>query len=164
MKRRLGLVSNSSSSSYIVIDTTDTDFFPNEKDAMDELVIDGTKGEVEFGWGLKTITDMWSRINFSYLQALYTKWHEPWRKEIYEKSGKNVEMLEDTLKKFFGAKKITWKISHDWDCEKDETHGYIDHQSAAYEGKNLEMFESPEILAQFLFGKNSKIELDNDNG
>lgn len=40
---------------------------------------------------------------------------------------------------------------------------YIDHQSAAYEGENEEIFENKQKMKDFIFGRGSYIQLDNDN-
>ncbi len=66
------------------------------------------------------------------------------------------------IKDFTGVQNIRSIITsdlHKHGC----VYGYIDHQSAACDGENLEMFENDDALARFLFGKESRIVLDNDN-
>lgn len=75
-----------------------------------------------------------------------------------------LEMLENVLKRRSGANEIVWKITTSYDDQSSLTWGYIDHQSSAVEGENTEIFESEETLERFLFGPQSRIELNNDNG
>lgn len=136
MKIRSGFVSNSSSSSFIVIGYGDEESLNSCSDVL-KL---GPLGETEFGWGPKTITDMHSRINFAKIQA--------------EGNLKWEDMLESVIKKNAKCKSIEWDLG-EW--------YYIDHQSAACEDANIEMFDSEDDLRRFLFCEDSRIELDNDN-
>jgi hypothetical protein len=141
MKTRTGFVSNSSSSSFVIIDADD-----GHVTLAGEMAF-GHKGTTEFGWGPGVANDVHSRINFAYLQTHY--------------SGQHLDMLEDVIKEHTGLDdSIVWEISTDWN---DNNWGYIDHQSSAVEGENMEIFDNKDKLKDFLFGKGSYIHLDNDN-
>ena len=164
MKIRNSFISNSSSSSFIVIDSKinpDLNLFID-----DGIFILGEKGEYEFGWQNEKYRDLNSKINFCYIQAKY----------MVERSTNSdyIEMLYKVLKDYFPQIQDIIPILTIWsDNIKYVEHsmygkmrtkgGYIDHASAATEDENLEMFESEDNLRAFLFGDNSYIQNDNDN-
>ena len=143
MKFRNGFVSNSSSSSFVVIGK---EVSSNTKLPNDYVV--GASGECEFGWDFVKYDDIDDRINFAYIQA---GCKDDW-----------MYMLEELLKAH-GVQEFESRITNEWDCEGDEVYGYIDHQSAACEGENTEIFDSPEILERFIFCVDSFIQGGNDN-
>ena len=138
MKKRIGFVSNSSSSSFIVIGTGKDESYIVKQAAAEGYIIFGSQGETEFGWGPAVITDVFSRINFARIQA--------------ENKPEWQEMLDDVIRQETDCDAICWEVD-----------GYIDHQSAAHEGENIEMFDSKDMLRRFLFCSDSFIQLDNDN-
>jgi hypothetical protein len=73
------------------------------------------------------------------------------------------EMLEEVIKENTGAIDIDWRISTDYHPPEGYTWAYIDHQSAACEGSNTEMFNSRDDLKNFLFCPDSLIQTGNDN-
>ena len=92
--------------------------------------------------------DVFSRLNFAYIQARYVKREQP----------KYMKMLVRVLKESLGVKKVYWNEKED-----EYENGYIDHQSAYVEGQNMEMFASEEELKKFLFSEESYIQTGNDN-
>ena len=147
MKVRRGFVSNSSSSSFIVVDASRGYKFPNFNRT---ILVDGDFGETEFGWGPDTIRGGNSRIIFAYLQTLYAPNRPEW-----------LEMLERVIRENTNAENIVWDVTLDYGA--GDNWGYIDHQSSVVEGENTEMFDSDKMMKDFLFGSRSKIVLDNDN-
>lgn len=147
MKIRNGFVSNSSSSSFVVVDAH-RGFINTPNSLCQDSFVVGNTGATEFGWGQDVLYDCESRINFAYLQTIEGK-NEKW-----------LQMLEEVIKENSNVKDIEYNISLDYN---GENWGYIDHQSSACEGENTEIFDSKEYLKEFIFGKDSKIVLDNDN-
>lgn len=141
MKIRNGFVSNSSSSSFIIIGKK------IKNHILPEGYIIGEYGETEFGWDPEKHYNIHSKINFAYLQALTNK---EW-----------MNMLYNMLKKH-GVKNIMIGITEDYN-KKTGRWAYIDHQSHASEGRNIEMFNDEESLERFLFSDDSYIQCDNDN-
>jgi hypothetical protein len=160
MKVRSGFVSNSSSSSFIVIGKRDDGMMGKNRARLglglrnDEnvLVVDEDTGEHEFGWEPDTHSFVGDRVIFAYLQTRYAKSDE-WR-----------TLLEDVIKEYTGVTEIRWQFSmyDDFD-DGDFIHAYIDHQSCATEDMNTEMFYSRDALTQFLFNDDSYIQTNNDN-
>lgn len=147
MKIRNGFVSNSSSSSFIVINGRGQLSLPLLKSMGDKYGVYhiGENGHTDFGWEQTKYSDTDSKINFAYLQAA--------RYVNLDKSIEWLSMLNDSIKRNTGATAVMPMYDQ----------GYIDHQSCASEGSNTEMFNSPGALDDFLFGEGSYIQGDNDN-
>jgi hypothetical protein len=148
MKTRTGFVSNSSSSSFVVIRSGNYEPYKINKDTI-KIPDDFNNSTLKFGWGPGRITDTESKINFAYMQCRIAN------------NNKWLSMLEKVIKKECKVKKIIWNIAVNYMDEGIK--GYIDHQSSASEGENTEIFNSKEALTYFLFGAKSFIQLDNDN-
>lgn len=162
MKVRSGFVSNSSSSSFIVIGTAsleDIRKLRGQWGGKDNLSITPNLGCHQFGWENEKYSHFWDRVFFAWIQAASMR-------RSRAKGGRPewMKMLNKVLKTNLKVKKIHWNVSLDtpqsgnWDdwC-------YIDHQSAACEGSNIEMFESEKKLVNFLFSPASYIQGGNDN-
>jgi hypothetical protein len=142
MKIRNGFVSNSSSSSFVVIDS-----YGNIPDTqLDPYYVIGQNGECEFGWDNRVYDGVDTRINFAYLQARFkVEWM----------------MLFCSVLAKHGAMQFNSILSDDW--ADGRRWAYIDHQSAACEGQNTEIFDSEEELEHFIFCPGSYIQGGNDN-
>jgi hypothetical protein len=152
MHIRNGFVSNSSSSSFIVIGSCGDDIPASW--VLEDFVIDYNLGKTRFGWEDEKSDDFGSRVTFSCIQAM----------ELDEKNGdsKYIDMLVDVLTNGLQCSNVINKLTlHDWDSKN---HSYIDHQSSAEEGRNIQMFDSEEELFSFLFSSDSYIQTGNDNG
>ena len=175
MKIRNGLVSNSSSSSFIVFgkdleNNRDTFGFLNMKPEKQyswsdtrtvRLELPFPEAEYEFGWSFERYYDVKDKINFAIIQAL----------DAGDKKWEYKEMLRRVLQEQLHREckehpVLDLRIDYNrfyWDSISEGNYAYIDHQSAAHEGENLEIFESEEALENFLFNKNSYIQGGNDN-
>lgn len=153
VKIRNGFVSNSSSSSFIVINNKTYAKLHDEINNVDisqPLRVPQTfGGETEFGWEKVKYEEIGSKINFAYIQA--------------EVLGQEyIDMLERVLLDEFKVPSVEFNITDDWDDE-EKIWGYIDHQSSASEGENTEIFDNEAILKNFLFTEGSYIQGGNDN-
>jgi hypothetical protein len=146
MKIRTGFVSNSSSSSFIVINN----YVSEEMLAsLPKSIVIGEVGKTQFGWEIEDSYDFESKLNFAVLQARYAE-NDEWYQMIEEVLSEAGVVIEGN---------ILVK-----DIDPYDTVAYIDHQSASYEGQNIEMFASKESLRGFLFSDDSYVHTDNDNG
>jgi hypothetical protein len=154
MKIRKSFVSNSSSCSFIVIDASggyehEDPNLGKDLSIQERILTAGDDiGVTEFGWGPEILVDCGSRINFAYLQALYAD-NQDW-----------IQMLEEVIKEGLIVTKIVWNMQIET-SDLVTSYSYIDHQSVG--GNNTEMFDSKEILKDFIFGTKSKVRLDHDN-
>jgi len=165
MKIRNGFVSNSSSSSFIVISPiTGGDYLTRLRKmyAGDVLVVDKNFGSHKFGWENEEYYDLGSKVCFAFIQAEYLV-RDYYGEQTREKGMKWMKMLESVIKDKMQVTEVVWNITTEYgEKAEGKDYAYIDHQSASYEGENTEMFESEEALANFLFG-GSYIKTGNDN-
>lgn len=70
--------------------------------------------------------------------------------------------LTEILKKYTKCREVVFAITNDYE-DKTKDFAYIDHQSSAYSGRNIEMFDDDKSLINFLFAEDSYIQGDNDN-
>jgi len=152
MKTRSGFVSNSSSSSFVVISDDTEHMLPWRQYENERFIAIGEKGEYDFGWQHERYSDFPSKLNFVYIQAM----------ALQEYTG------DDKWLKLIHAVLRHWKITRVEVRLSLETQskyfGIIDHSSAYEEDKNCEMFESAKTLEQFLFNPLSYIQCQNDGG
>ncbi len=159
MKIRSGFVSNSSSSSFIVINQSGVDESHQlrkqyESKGITTLVVDGELGHTKFGWQSEEYNNFGSKLIFAYLQAHYM---------IELGDGKRwLSMIEEVVKEKLGVNEIVWNITTEYN-DDGKTRAYIVHRSASHEGSNTKMFDDKKSLELFLFNTYSYIETVNDN-
>ena len=189
MKLRSDYVSNSSSSSFIVIADNGEDKTPDIVHDFSSYSEDWTcyevpcnNGKHEFGWEWEDTCTFEGKLNFIGIQLLYLfleKISGRDREYKREFTGKDFDRLYDMVKKVckeqfnFNVKLNEDAIKmHIWHDDKKGYYGYsmlndnyyIDHQSASSEGECMEMFESEDALYNFLRFQESYIRGGNDNG
>jgi len=187
MKTRTGFVSNSSSSSFVVIDHSDNKEYAlrvlrsrgtQHERGFDESVLclphdlEGMSNCLEFGWERCRRDDFLDRLAFACLQACYHDDEEAGTDNCYSGSARRPtvgswhEMISNALKSLDDTiKQVEFFVSRDWCQDSDEgvVTGFIDHQSSWVEGSNGEIFDSVEELRDFLFNEGSYVQTCNDN-
>lgn len=147
MKVRKGFVSNSSSSSFVVISNQGPSVTLNLPAV---LKVDSKLGNTQFGWEFHKYNDFGSKLIFAYMQAIYAK-NNDW-----------LTMLERVVVGSTAVKEIEWEIA--LEDYNDPNLAYIDHASTAGEDRTMgKMFDCEKMLFDFLFLEKSYIQTGNDN-
>ena len=179
--KRNDFVSNSSSSSFIVINkNNDIKIYDYNNETVSVPCTDGC---YQFGWQFEKYDDFWSKLNFCAIQIIELKQSYEYAKEISEKQNKSdydigwlkyyghkildnnkFDKLTDMLKKVCKEQfNLNIEIQFDAGLMGSSIDAYIDHQSSASEGANMEMFDSENDLIYFLASTKSYIKTGNDN-
>ena len=186
---RNDFVSNSSSSSFIIIST-------KGKDCTEEIVenfkrydpFDWNKEKCrfpnkdfkhQFGWEYENTRDFYGKLNFVAIQLLYVLQNDfpylgKWNPICNPDFVKYYNMVKNVCNQKFGfdfrlrTECFRFEIFRYEDGKYHKSYSidseyYIDHQSSYQEGECMEMFESEETLYNFLRFDESYIEGGNDN-
>ena len=189
MKVRNDYVSNSSSSSFIIIVSNGTDETCNIKrdflsysEDWTLYEIPNTNGKHRFGWEWEDTYSFEGKLNFIGIQLLelfimkVKEWKPSYTTQYTgEDFDRLYEMVQKVCKEKFNISVklrddlIQMKIYHDKDKGYSgyftmDSDYYIDHQSSAIEGSCMEMFDSEDALWNFLRFEESHIKGGNDNG
>lgn len=157
MKTRNGFVSNSSSSSFILVCHEGELHVPIVWNKVLNIPR-SNYAETDFNGGEGKIFDFDSKLNFIVLQAIYADDQE------------KIDFVNKVLLDYLGKDiEIRWNLTTDYfdmiteDVPSHMVIGSIDHQSILHNDENMDqLFESEENLKQFLFNPGSYLEMGRD--
>jgi len=169
MKMRQGFVSNSSSSSFIIMGNEQQPIAPKHKISPYEkslTIPDDLGGETQFGWQVQKYSTFEDRLNWAALGATYKaikreagRYSDYYYKRL-KPNKKWLNMLIKVLKKDFCLTHVDIRFNDD----NMNDVGYIDHQSGpADRPENFEFFKNEDSLRQWLYASGSQILCGNDN-
>ncbi len=167
MKIRNGFVSNSSSSSFIVISGKMK--FSNIKPTYHNTYIIGEKGITYFSSSFdKQINDIDSKINCVFIYAANQIEYKDFQQNIFDisimpldhESCKNINMLFDLIKEQNNIKNIGTVLTSYYG-DDDLKYGYIEYCKTHKENFDI-IFKSKEVLKNFIFEEDSYIIFEED--
>ena len=154
MKIRSGFVSNSSSSSFIVLSDGYSESNKDEFRRIFEKYLDDYTNNfnynptTEFGWEFKKYSSIEEKFDWCCLALFNLTYY-------------NTHLYETYYSIFYNVIKSIFHEMNEFNFCSDNAEGYIDHQSLEFES-NYAMFNTRDNLENFLFG-NSVIYGGNDN-
>ena len=172
MKLRLDFVSNSSSSSYVIITDTGGNVEAGSLARVSLSLPDPDIGTAEFGWQTEKYYGLGPKLNWCAL--IIDK-----KRDMEENEGPGGRLKAAVLEPWSCSKAMMELLigvcaEHGLDVrvhrvgeddEEEEFSCYIDHQSNMSETpRNARMFKSKKAMEDFLFNDGSYIDNSNDNG
>lgn len=160
MKIRKGFISNSSSSSFVIV-CDDKEYFNvtslqylGNKEVLN-IPEDLHNPYYQFGWEWNCYSRFEEKVCWAILQAQFMEEYVPVLTKDCNKPYH--KLIFEVVNRIFGVEEIDIEININ-------SGAWIDHSSCAYEDSSqLEIFESFDTLTQFLFNTKSYISTGNDN-